>query len=54
MRTRRQLGDSLEAAMGAKDKGGRSTKKAPAKNLKEKRLDKKNKKTAAAAKGKVV
>lgn len=40
--------------MGSKDKGSRSTKKPAAKNMKEKRLDKKNKKTAAANKGKVV
>ena len=30
-----------EALMGTKDKGGRSSKKAPARSLKEKRLDKK-------------
>ena len=40
----------LEALMGTKDKGGKSTKKAAAKNLKEKRLDKKGKRDAAAAK----
>ena len=39
--------------MGSKDKGGRATKKPAAKNLKEKRLDKKSKKTAA-GKGKAV
>ena len=54
MGTGRHLGDSLEALMGSKDKGSRSTKKPAAKNLKEKRLDKKNKKDAAANKGKVV
>ena len=40
--------------MGSKDKGGRGTKKVAAKNLKEKRADKKTKKDAAANKGKVV
>ena len=35
-----------EALMGTKDKGGRSRKKAPARSLKEKRLDKKAKKAA--------
>jgi hypothetical protein len=40
--------------MGSKDKGGRSTKKPAAKNLKEKRLDKKHKRDAAEAKRKVV
>lgn len=40
--------------MGSKDKGGRSTKKVAAKNLKEKRLEKKAKKDAEANKGKVV
>ena len=35
-----------EALMGTKDKGGRSSKKAPARSLKEKRLDKKAKKAA--------
>jgi hypothetical protein len=34
----------LEAVMASKDKGGKSAKKAPAKNLKQKRLDKKTKK----------
>jgi hypothetical protein len=38
---------SLEATMGNKDKGGRNTKSAATKNLKEKRLDKKAKRTAA-------
>jgi hypothetical protein len=38
---------SLEAIMGNKDKGGRNTKSAATKNLKEKRLDKKAKRTAA-------
>jgi hypothetical protein len=36
----------LEALMGTKDKGGRSTKKVAAKDLKQKRLDKKAKKDA--------
>lgn len=36
--------------MGSKDKGGKSTKKPAAKNLKEKRRDKKGKRDAAAAK----
>ena len=36
--------------MGTKDKGGKSTKKPAAKNLKEKRLEKKGKRDAAAAK----
>lgn len=36
--------------MGTKDKGGRSTKKAAGKNLKEKRTDKKAKREATAAK----
>ncbi|HSJ26967.1 MAG TPA: hypothetical protein VLB67_02075 [Acidimicrobiia bacterium] len=40
--------------MASKDKGGRSTKKVPAKNLKEKRQDKKTKRDEAAAKRKVV
>ena len=40
--------------MGSKDKGGKSTKKVAAKNLKEKRADKKTKKNNAANKGKVV
>jgi hypothetical protein len=40
----------LEALMGTKDKGGRGIKKLAAKNLKEKRLDKKGKRDAAAAK----
>lgn len=35
---------SREALMASKDKGGRSTKKAPARSLKEKRAAKKNKK----------
>ena len=34
----------LEALMGSKDKGGRSSKKTAAKDLKQKRLDKKAKK----------
>jgi hypothetical protein len=37
-----------EALMGTKDKGGRSSKKAAAKGLKEKRLDKKAKRAAHA------
>ena len=41
---------SLEALMGTKDKGGRNTKKVAAKDLKQKRLDKKMKKDAAAGK----
>jgi hypothetical protein len=41
---------SLEEAMGNKDKGGKSTKTVAAKNLKEKRFDKKAKRTAAEAK----
>lgn len=36
--------------MGSKDKGGKGTKKVAAKNLKEKRHDKKDKRDAAAAK----
>jgi hypothetical protein len=36
----------LEELMGTKDKGGRSSKKAAAKGLKEKRLDKKAKRAA--------
>jgi len=36
----------LEAMMGTKNKGGRSTKKVAAKDLKQKRLDKKLKKGA--------
>ena len=38
-----------EAPMGTKDKGGRSSKTAAAKSLKEKRLDKKAKKAAHAS-----
>lgn len=41
---------SLEALMGSKDKGGKATKKVGAKDLKEKRLDKKAKRAAAIAK----
>lgn len=41
---------SLETTMGSKDKSGKNTKTAAAKNLKEKRLDKKAKRTAAEAK----
>jgi hypothetical protein len=40
------LGARREALMGTKDKGGRSSKTAPAKSLKEKRLDKKAKRDA--------
>ena len=40
----------LEALMGTKDKGGRSSKKAAAKDLKQKRLDKKAKKEAVESK----
>ena len=40
--------------MASKDKGGRSARKVAAKSQKEKRLDKKAKKDAAANKGKVV
>ncbi len=40
----------LEAIMANKDKGGKGTKKAAAHNLKEKRLEKKSKREAAAAK----
>jgi hypothetical protein len=36
--------------MGTKDKGGRSTKKVAAKDMKQKRLDKKVKKAAAGSK----
>jgi hypothetical protein len=36
--------------MGNKDKGGKNTKTAAAKNLKEKRINKKEKRTAAEAK----
>lgn len=41
---------SLEARMGSKDKGGKTTKKVGAKDLKEKRLDKKAKRAASVAK----
>lgn len=41
---------SLEAPMGNKDKGGKHTKTAAIKNLKEKRLEKKAKRTASDAK----
>jgi hypothetical protein len=40
----------LEVLMGTKDKGGRSNKKVAAKDLKQKRLDKKVKKDAQAGK----
>ena len=40
--------------MASKDKGGRSARKVAAKNPKEKRQDKKAKKTASVNKGKVV
>jgi hypothetical protein len=47
----RHIGNrSLEAPMGNKDKGGKNTKTAAAKNLKEKRINKKEKRTAAEAK----
>jgi hypothetical protein len=39
-----------EARMVTKDKGGKGAKKSAAKNLKEKRLDKKDKRDAAVAK----
>ena len=42
----------LEEPMANKDKGGRSTKKAAAKDLKQKRLDKKNKRDEADRKSK--
>lgn len=45
---------SLEALMGTKDKGGKGTKKPPAKNLKEKRLAKQQKRDAAAKLNKTV
>jgi hypothetical protein len=41
---------SLEATMGSKDKGGKNTKTVPAKDLKQKRLDKQAKRTAASDK----
>jgi hypothetical protein len=41
---------SREALMGTKDKGGKNVKKTAVKDLKQKRLEKKAKKTAAAAK----
>ncbi len=40
----------MEALMASKDKGGRSAKKAPAKNLKQKRLEKKAKRAGSAGK----
>jgi hypothetical protein len=40
--------------MANKDKGGKSSKKAAAKNLKEKRLDKKSKRDSAQKQAKVV
>ena len=43
-----------EELMASKDKGGRSKKKTAAKDLKQKRLDKKAKKEAAEGKNKVV
>ena len=45
---------SLEALMASKDKGGRGSKKTAAKNLKEKRAEKKEKRDAASTKAKVV
>ncbi len=41
----------LEETMASKDKGGRSSKKVAAKDLKQKRLDKKSKKVEANRKG---
>ncbi len=41
--SRRRVGVSLETVMASKDKGGKAPKKAAAKDLKQKRLDKKNK-----------
>ena len=41
---------SLEALMGTKDKGGKGSKKPAAKNLKEKRLAKQQKRDAATTK----
>jgi hypothetical protein len=41
----------LEETMASKDKGGRSSKKVAAKDLKQKRLDKKSKKVEATRKG---
>jgi hypothetical protein len=40
----------LEALMGTKNKGGKNIKKAPARDLKQKRLDKKAKRDAAEGK----
>ncbi len=40
----------MEALMASKDKGGRATKKVAAKNLKQKRLDKKAKRAGSAGK----
>lgn len=40
---------SLEATVGSKDKGGKNTKSVAKKNLKEKRRDKQEKRTAAEA-----
>ncbi len=40
----RRRGGQQEAALGNKDKGGRNTKKAPARDLKQKRLEKRAKK----------
>ena len=45
---------SLEALMGTKDKGGKGTKKPAAKNLKEKRLAKQQKRDATAKLDKIV
>ncbi len=39
----------MEALMASKDKGGRSSKKAPAKSLKQKRLDKKAKRAGSSS-----
>ncbi|MDH5294999.1 MAG: hypothetical protein OEW91_15085, partial [Acidimicrobiia bacterium] len=48
------LAASLEALMGTKDKGGKSSKKPAAKNLKEKRLEKKGKRDAAVKSSKII
>lgn len=44
----------VEEMMASKDKGGKSSKKVAAKDLREKRADKKAKKSASANKGKVI
>ena len=48
------LAAGLEAFMGTKDKGGKGTKKPAAKNLKEKRLAKQQKRDATAKLNKIV